>query len=147
MEPSEPQISLEEAILQAQNASRAALNECEESMTAPCQMLEYLWSEKMEQFGSLTLADNVKSEGTPKMDLGDLKAIDKQTVEMSLDKDGNPQCKLWDTSSHTKMIDLFDLDGDKMLNFFEWLPMEMVLMMTDLISKPNEKTGCPEFQA
>jgi len=135
-EERQEELSVEEAIVQAQNVTQAAYAECGTSTSKACQMLDYLLRDKMAQFDHLTLSDGKRQEGVKKMDLGDLKMIFNK----------NPKCEPWGITNYLIIIKLFDLDDDKMLDYREWLALDMLLTMTELIAKADKATGCLEFQ-
>ena len=124
-------------ILKAKNTTQLAMAECEgEGRPNPCYLMEYGLLAKMNLFRHLT-------QGREKMDMGDLKRFEAASLEM------NPECKAWDLQSHAKVIDLFDVDGDRYLDFLEWVALDWVLQVEQkgkvaLINRFDEN-GCSVF--
>ena len=104
-------------IMKAKNATQSVMAECEaEGRPHACYLMEYGLLAKMDLFLQLT-------QGREKMDMGDLKRFEAANLEM------NPKCKAWDPQSHAKVIDLFDNDGDRYLDFLEWVALDWVLQV------------------
>ena len=61
----------------------------------------------------------------------------------------NPECKAWDLQSHAKVIDLFDVDGDRYLDFLEWVALDWVLQVEQkgkvAVINRFDENGCSVF--
>jgi len=119
-------------ILTAKNAVQSVLAKCEtEGRPLACYLMEDGLLAKNTLFRQLT-------QGREKMDMGDLRRLE------------HPKCKkAWDQKSYAKIINLFDAEGDKYLDFKEWLALDLVLQVEEKEKKAvinrYEENGCRVF--
>merc|ERR1712126_678681 len=134
-----------EMISKAKKATQSFMAECEAEgrWTTLCYLTEFGLLAKKRLFRQLTWKRGLDMGNGWKMDMGDLKRLDAENLRR------NPKCKGRPFEIYAKIIDLFDNDGDKYLDFSEWMALDWVLMVEDkeglaVINRYDEE-GCREF--
>jgi len=125
-----------DGILEAKRTIQSDMAKCKKEWTTLCYLMDFGLLAKKNPFRQLT-------QGREKMDMGDLKRLDAENLWR------NPKCRGWPSENYAKIIELFDTDGDRYLDFSEWVVLDWVLMVEEtggeaVISRYDEK-GCRVF--